>query len=85
MFDAADLAALGESAGLDPAEVSRTLADGEYAEDVRADEQRAGSLGISGVPFFVLDGRFGVSGAQPAATFTAVLDKAWAQRGAAAS
>ncbi|MDQ2875868.1 MAG: DsbA family oxidoreductase [Actinomycetota bacterium] len=85
VFDAADLAALGESAGLDPAEVSRTLADGEYAEDVRADEQRAGSLGISSVPFFVLDGRFGVSGAQPAATFTAVLDKAWAQRGAAAS
>ena len=63
--------------------MTSTLAGGEYAEAVRADEQRAGALGISGVPFFVLDGRFGVSGAQPAATFTAVLDKAWSQRTAA--
>jgi predicted DsbA family dithiol-disulfide isomerase len=83
VFDPADLAALGTSAGLDPAEVTSTLAGGEYAEAVRADEQQAGALGISGVPFFVLDGRFGVSGAQPAATFTAVLDKAWSQRTAA--
>jgi len=52
---------------------------------VRADEQQAGALGISGVPFYVLDTRFGVSGAQPAATFTAVLDKAWEQRDTAES
>ena len=49
--------------------------------DLRGRRQtQAGELGISGVPFFVLDGRFGVSGAQPADTFTAVLDKAWSQR-----
>ena len=48
-------------------------------------QQQAGALGISGVPFYVLDTRFGVSGAQPAATFTAVLDKAWEQRGTAPS
>jgi predicted DsbA family dithiol-disulfide isomerase len=85
VFERADLAALGESAGLDPAEVTAALDSGEYAEAVRADEQQAGALGISGVPFFVLDTRFGVSGAQPAATFTAVLDKAWAQRETAQS
>ena len=83
VFDRADLAELGESAGLDPAEVTQVLATGEYGEAVRADEQQAGELGISGVPFFVLDGRFGVSGAQPAATFTEVLDQVWSQRGAA--
>ena len=80
VFDRADLAELGESAGLDPAEVTQVLATGEYADEVRADERQAGELGISGVPFFVLDSRFGVSGAQPADTFTAVLDKAWSQR-----
>jgi predicted DsbA family dithiol-disulfide isomerase len=80
VFDRADLAVLGEAAGLDPAEVTQVLATDEYAGAVRADEQRAGELGISGVPFFVLDGRFGVSGAQPADTFSAVLDKAWSQR-----
>ena len=80
VFDRADLAVLGEAAGLDPAEVTQVLATDEYAEAVRADEQQASQLGISGVPFFVLDGRFGVSGAQPADTFTAVLDKAWSQR-----
>jgi predicted DsbA family dithiol-disulfide isomerase len=85
VFDRADLAVLGEAAGLDPAEVTQVLATDEYADTVRADEQQAGSLGISGVPFYVLDRRFGVSGAQPAETFTTVLDKAWAQRGAAAS
>jgi predicted DsbA family dithiol-disulfide isomerase len=85
VFARADLAALGEAAGLDPAEVTAALDSGEYAEAVRADEQQAGALGISGVPFYVLDTRFGVSGAQPAATFTAVLDKAWEQRGTAPS
>ena len=80
VFDRPDLAVLGEAAGLDPAEVTQVLATGEYADEVRADERQAGELGISGVPFFVLDSRFGVSGAQPADTFTAVLDKAWSQR-----
>ncbi len=56
------------------------LADGSYADAVRADEAQAGALGISGVPFTVLDNRYGVSGAQPAAeAFTAVLDRAWSE------
>ena len=85
VFQRADLAALGAAAGLDPAEVTAALDSGEYAEVVRADEQQAGALGISGVPFYVLDTRFGVSGAQPAATFAAVLDQAWEQRETAQS
>ena len=46
---------------------------------MRADEPQAGALGISGVPFFVLDDRYGVSGAQPADAFAAVLDRAWSE------
>jgi predicted DsbA family dithiol-disulfide isomerase len=85
VFGPAELTELGAAAGLDAAQVTKVLAGDDYAESVRADEQQAGSLGISGVPFFVLDGRYGVSGAQPAATFTAVLDKVWAEGPAGAS
>jgi predicted DsbA family dithiol-disulfide isomerase len=80
IFDAASLADVGGSAGLDPALAREVLGGDRYADEVRADEQQAGSLGISGVPFFVLDGRFGVSGAQPPAAFTKALDHAWSQR-----
>jgi predicted DsbA family dithiol-disulfide isomerase len=77
VFEQADLAGLAESAGLDTDEAKQVLADGSYAEAVRADEDQARQLGISGVPFVVIDSRFGVSGAQPAQTFTAALDRAW--------
>ncbi|WP_285665939.1 DsbA family oxidoreductase [Actinorhabdospora filicis] len=66
-------------AGLDEAEVRAVLADPDaYAEDVRADEREAASLGASGVPFFVIDRAYGLSGAQPAETFTKALETAWA-------
>jgi predicted DsbA family dithiol-disulfide isomerase len=81
VFGLDDLAALGEAVGLDGAR--QALAGDAYADAVRADEQQAASLGISGVPFFVLDGRLGVSGAQPAQTLAAALDRAWTQRAAA--
>jgi predicted DsbA family dithiol-disulfide isomerase len=79
VFDRADLAGLAAGAGLDPAEAEQVLADGSYADAVRADEVRAQKIGINGVPFAVLDGKYGVSGAQAAETFTAVLDRAWEQ------
>jgi len=44
-----------------------------------ADEAMARSLGVTGVPFFVIDRRYGVSGAQPADTITQVLEKAWGE------
>ena len=46
-----------------------------YAAAVRADEQQAYEYGISGVPFFVLDGRAGLSGAQPVSHLLAALDR----------
>ncbi|HXH77773.1 DsbA family oxidoreductase [Nocardioides sp.] len=67
------------SAGLDGAEVDRVLASDEHADDVVADIERARSLGANGVPFFVIDNAFGVSGAQPADVFSQVLKQAWQQ------
>lgn len=81
VFDADTLAALGVEAGLDEAEVRAVLADGSaYADAVRADEREAAELGANGVPFFVLDRRYGVSGGQPAEVFTQALEQAWESR-----
>ncbi len=76
----AALRTLAVEAGLDDAEVADVLASDAFAEAVRADERQARELGISGVPFFVLDRRFGVSGAQPAAALVQALEQAWAER-----
>lgn len=59
-----DLADLAAEVGLDHDEVVAALESGAHLDDVRADQQRALELGIRGVPFFVLDDRLGVSGAQ---------------------
>jgi len=50
-----------------------------YAEAVRADEREAAMLGISGVPFFVVDGRYGISGGQSAELIAHALEQAWAE------
>jgi predicted DsbA family dithiol-disulfide isomerase len=73
------LARLAVEAGLDPAEVDETLATGRFADEVREDERRARLLGINGVPFFVLDERLGVSGAQPTEVFVRALRQAATQ------
>jgi predicted DsbA family dithiol-disulfide isomerase len=73
------LTALAVEVGLDEAEVREVLGSDRYADAVRADEARAQAYGISGVPFFVVDGRYGVSGAQPAEVIEQVLTQAWAE------
>jgi predicted DsbA family dithiol-disulfide isomerase len=79
VFGTSELAGLAEAAGLDGAEAREVLDGDRYAQDVRDDEAQARALGITGVPFAVLDGKYGVSGAQSAETFTAALTQAWAQ------
>ncbi|GGR91839.1 DSBA oxidoreductase [Streptomyces aureoverticillatus] len=75
------LTALAAEAGLDADAAREVLADPTaYADAVRADEREAAELGANGVPFFVLDRKFGVSGAQPAEVFTQALEQAWAAR-----
>ncbi|GGM89589.1 DsbA family oxidoreductase [Streptomyces fuscichromogenes] len=75
------LVELAVEAGLDAAAVREVLADpARYADEVRADEREAAELGANGVPFFVLDRKYGVSGAQPAEVFTQALSQAWGAR-----
>jgi predicted DsbA family dithiol-disulfide isomerase len=77
LFDDESLVELASEAGLDGDETRKVLKEGVYAEEVRADIARARELGANGVPFFVFDDRYGVSGAQPVETFAAVLTRAW--------
>ncbi len=70
------LVRLGADAGLDPAEARATLESDAYADDVRGDELLAQRMGIQGVPYFVLDRRFGVSGAQPAEVLLQAFERA---------
>ena len=74
------LVRLATEVGLDPDEVREVLATDRYAEAVRADEAQAAAFGIRGVPFFVVDRTYGVSGAQPSDALLQVLEQAWSER-----
>ena len=78
------LVRLAAEAGLDAAEARATLETDAYADDVRGDEELARRIGIQGVPYFVLDRRFGVSGAQPAEILVQAFERAWQEHEAAA-
>ncbi len=65
--------------GLDPSRVDAVLAGDEYGDAVRADVDQARAFGATGVPFFVVDRRYAVSGAQPSEVFTQLLEQAWAE------
>jgi predicted DsbA family dithiol-disulfide isomerase len=80
-----DLADLAAEIGLDRNDVLRVLHEDAYLDAVRADQALGQEYGIQGVPFFVIDGKYGVSGAQEAATFTQVLDQVWTERAAVTS
>ncbi|MDJ0320549.1 DsbA family oxidoreductase [Pseudarthrobacter sp. PS3-L1] len=71
------LTELGTELGLPAGAVSELFSTDKYADEVRFDIEEARALGVSGVPFFVLDRKFGLSGAQPRETFTAALTQAW--------
>ena len=80
--DVADLdvlQTLGEEIGLNKDEVNKVLHSKEYADAVNNDVHEAQRLNIRGVPFFVLDRKYGVSGAQPAEAFTQALNQAFGE------
>jgi predicted DsbA family dithiol-disulfide isomerase len=81
--DAETLVRLGTEVGVPAEEARRVLAGDEYAQDVEEDVRQAQLLGANGVPFFVLDRAYGVSGAQPVETFLSAL--ATARQGAGAT
>jgi predicted DsbA family dithiol-disulfide isomerase len=75
-----ELADLAADIGLDRAEAQRALDAGTYTADVKADVAQAQAYGIQGVPFFVIDGKYGVSGAQDATAFTNMLEQIQSER-----
>ncbi|WP_234417820.1 MULTISPECIES: DsbA family oxidoreductase [Miniimonas] len=83
--DVEELVSLAVESGLDAAEARAALADHRYLPAVRADVAQARAYGINGVPFTVVDGALGVSGAQSADVFAAALRQARAARAGATS
>ena len=77
--DHAYLAEVGQTLGIEPADTLRVLASDDYAAEVKADIAEARELGVTGVPFFVIDRKYGISGAQPSDAFAQVLDQVWAE------
>jgi predicted DsbA family dithiol-disulfide isomerase len=71
------LVGLAASLGIDEAEARAALSSERFAADVRADIAEARRLGITGVPFFVIDRTYGISGAQPTDVFVEALTEAW--------
>ena len=73
------LVTLGTEIGLDAIEIREALTAGTYAEAVRYDEYQAQQINVRGVPFFVFEDKYAVSGAQPTELFTEVLEKVWSE------
>jgi predicted DsbA family dithiol-disulfide isomerase len=72
------LTRIATGVGLDAERVAGVLGSDEFADAVEADIRQAAAFGATGVPFFVIDRKYGVSGAQPTEVFTQVLERAWA-------
>lgn len=81
IFDVDALLAIAAEVGLPVDDAREALSSRRYRAQVEADAREAKALGATGVPFVVIDRRVGISGAQSVATFTAGLEKGWAERG----
>lgn len=77
MSDPTTLIALGREIGLDENEVTDVVNSTKYTDEVNADIQEAQQIGVTGVPFFVFDRKYAVSGAQPSTSFLNVLQKSF--------
>ena len=82
--DPATLARLASEIGVDPAEAAEALATGAFADSVALDFGEAAALGIHAVPYFVVDRRYGIPGAQPTEVFLSALQQVRRDRGAEA-
>lgn len=71
------LAEIGASIGLDKEEVVEILASDAFEQEVKQDELAARKIGVQGVPFFVVNNKYGISGAQSSEVFLETLEKAW--------
>lgn len=74
-----NLTALGKEIGLDEAELQMAFTDNQYAEKVNQDIEEARMIGVTGVPFFVFDRKYAVSGAQPPQAFLQALEQSFGE------
>lgn len=74
-----ELKSLGLSIGLDEADLDRVLNSDEFSYEVNQDIREGANIGVQGVPFFVFNRRYGVSGAQPVEAFLETIDKAFSE------
>ena len=77
--DTETLIGLGKEIGLDEESIKNALENKKYAEMIYKDIDEAQTLGVRGVPFFVFDRKYGVSGAQPPEQFLQTLDKSFSE------
>ncbi|WP_139997464.1 DsbA family oxidoreductase [Paenibacillus paridis] len=71
------LAGMADDIGLDRSAALAAMKSKEFVSEVREDEQMAGQMGVRGVPFFVIDRKYAISGAQPVEVFLQTLEKAY--------
>ena len=79
LFEHSDLVRVAQLVNIDADKVEEVLLSSQSSDDVIADRNLAAQLGATGVPFFVFDMKFGISGAQPLEAFTQTLAGAWAE------
>lgn len=77
LFTHTDLISVALGVGLDADKVEDVLNSDAWSEEVKADRKIASELGANGVPFFVVDMKYGISGAQPVEVFAQTLETAW--------
>lgn len=77
LSDFNEIASVGEQVGLNMAEILNSLESGQYSKAVQEDIQTGQSLGLRGVPFFVLNRKYGISGAQSEEVFLDTINKAY--------
>jgi predicted DsbA family dithiol-disulfide isomerase len=80
LFSHQDICAVAESVGIPAVDVMNVLDSGQFTNEVLADRDMASQLGATGVPFFVVDMKYGISGSQPLEAFVETINAAWNER-----
>lgn len=80
LFSHQDICAVAESVGIPAVDVMNVLESDQFTNEVLADRDLASQLGATGVPFFVVDMKYGISGAQPLEAFVETINAAWDER-----
>ena len=80
LFSHQDICSVAESVGISPVDVMNILESDQFSNEVLADRDLASQLGATGVPFFVVDMKYGISGAQPLEAFVETIKAAWNER-----